>query len=139
MFVGTGFAIPALVLAFLTVGLGSVCVVVGLVMVLLDPNGAASIKVPNALNTLTLSVLVQFAGLVVLWHIPYDLRDRPVFGTQMRLFVWSFFLLASFALCVSTWWLARKPSDPATRFLRKSSILLLTIWVLGFVWYVATD
>ena len=136
MFEGMGFAILALVVAFLTVGLGSVCVVVGLVMVLLDPHGTASIKVPNALNSLTLAVLVQFVGLVVLWHIPYDLTDRPVFGTQMRLFVWSFFLLASFALCVSTWWLARKPSDPATRFLRNSSILLLTIWILGFILYV---
>jgi hypothetical protein len=139
MFEGSGFTIPALFVAALTVGSGAVCVVAGWCVVLLDQDRALSTKAPSALYTLTLSVLVQLAGPLVLWHTSYDFRQTPIFGTRMVLFVWSFFLLPSFALCLATWWLARKDSGPASSLLRKSSILSLTIWGLGLIWYMAGE
>jgi len=137
MFLGSGanFGIPALFVAYLTVGLGGLCVLAVWVIVLLNPDETSPIKLPYALYVLALSVLVQIAGLVVLGRIPYDLKHRPIFGTEMWQFVWSFFLLASFALCVSSWWIARKASGPASPLLRTGSNLLLAIWVLGFIWY----
>jgi hypothetical protein len=138
MFEGLGFRILAVLVTVLTVVLGVVCAVAGWVRVL-DQSRAASMKIPYALYTLTISVLFQLAGLLVLLRIPYDLTERPIFGMGTELVVWSFFLLASFALCVATWFLARRASGPAISLLRRSSILLLTILGLGFIWYIAGE
>jgi hypothetical protein len=138
MFEGLGFRILAVLVTVLTVVLGVVC---GgrLGGSYFGPVQAASMKVPYALYTLTLSVLFQLAGLLVLFRIPYDLTERPIFGMGTELVVWSFFLLASFALWVATWFLARRASGPAISLLRRSSILLLTILGLGFIWYIAGE
>jgi hypothetical protein len=142
MFEGLGFRILAMLVTVLTVVLGCVCVIAAWGGVILDQDrapSAPSVKVPYALYTLTLAVLFQLAGLLVLLRIPYDFTERPIFGTGTELVVWSFFALASFALCVSSSWLAWKASGPATSLLRKSSILLLVIWVLGFLSYLTGD
>jgi hypothetical protein len=133
MLEGLVLRILAVSVTVLTVVLGAVCVTAGWGEVVSeDP----STKVPHALYTLTLAFIFQVAGLLILLHIPYDLSKRRVFGTGLDMIVWISLLLASFALCVSTWWLARKPGDRATSFLRNSSILLLTIWVVAFVAHV---
>ncbi len=139
MFTGLGFRILAVLVTVLTVVLGVVCVVAGWRIVISDQYRAASMKPPYALYTLTLSVLFQLVGLLVLLRIPYDLTEGPIFGKGTELVVWSLFLLASFALCVATWFLARKASGPGTSLLRKSSVLLLTIWGLGFIWYMVGE
>jgi hypothetical protein len=139
MFEGVGFRILAMLVTVLTVVLGVVCVAASWGVVISDQDRDPSMKIPYALYTLTLSVLFQIAGLLVLLYFPHDLPERPIFGPGTDRVVWSFLLLASFALGVSTLWLARKASDPATSLLRKSSILLLTIWVLGFLSYVTGD
>ena len=135
MFEGLGSRILAVLVTVLTVALGGVCLMAGWGKVTSDQYRAASMKVPYALYTLTLSGVFQLAGLLVLLRIPNDLTERPIFGRGTEMVVWSFFLLASFALSVATWFLARKASGPATSLLRKSSILLLAIWGLGFIWY----
>jgi len=96
-------------------------------------------KIPDALYALTLSVLFDLAGLLVLLGIPDALTGRPIFGKGTKLVVLSFFLVASFALCVATWFLARKASGPATSLLRRSSLLLMAIWGLGFTSYMVGE
>lgn len=129
MFEGIGFRLLTVLVTVLTVVLGVVSVMAAWVRVISDKYRAASMKVPYALYTLTLSVLFQLAGLLVLFRFPYVLPEE----TEMA--VWFSLLLASFALSVATWFLTKKASGPATSTLRKSSILLLTIWGLGFIWY----
>jgi hypothetical protein len=138
MFEGSGFGIPALFVTVLTVT-GGLCVLAGWGIVLLDQSKVPPKKVPYALYTFTLSVLVQLTGPLVLWHLPYELAQRPIFGMRMVLFIWSFFLATSFALIVFSWLLVRRASGPATWLLRRGSMLLLTVWVLGFIWYVAGE
>ena len=136
MFEGLGFRILMVLVTVLTVVLGVVCAVAGWVKVISDQHRAASMKVPCALYTLALSVLFQLAGLLVLLRVPYDFTKRSIFGAGAERVVWFLFLLASFVLCVTTWFLARKASGPATWVLRRSSVLLLTIWGLGLICYI---
>jgi hypothetical protein len=131
-----GFRIGAMLVTVLTVVLGVVCLV-SVWVVILDRHTTPLMKVPYALYTLTVSVLFQLAALLVLLQIPYDLAE--IFGKGTDRVVWSFFLLASFVLGVSSWWLARKASGPAISLLRKSSILLLTIWGLVLISLVAGE
>jgi hypothetical protein len=134
---GLGFRILALLVTVPTVVLGAVCLVVGWGVVVSDQYRVPLVKVPYALYTLTLSILFQLAGLLVLMRIPYDLAGTKIFGTGTEQVIWFFSLLASFALGGSTWWLARKASGPAISVLRNSSLLLLTIWGLGLIGYMA--
>ena len=78
MFEGLGFRILTVLMTVLTVVLGVMCVVAGWVKVILDQHRTASMKVPYALYTLTLSVLFQLAGLLVLLRVPYDLTERSI-------------------------------------------------------------
>jgi hypothetical protein len=94
-------------------------------------------EVPYALYTLTLAVLFQLTSLMVLLDIPYNLAE--IFGIGTDQVVWVVFLAASFALGVSSLWLARKASGPATSVLRISTILLVTIWGLGLILYMTRD
>jgi hypothetical protein len=139
MFEGSGFTIPALFVAVITVLLGGLCALITWVIVLLDQTRDPQIKTPSGLNTFMLSVVVELAGLLVLWHIPYDIAQRPILGTRMVLVIWSPFLVVSFVLCVVSWLFVRRDSGPGRQTLRRGSMLLLTIWMLGFVWYLVGD
>jgi len=132
MFGAAPFGVAIAYLTTFTVVVGGVCVLAGWGGILSDRSRDPSIKLPYALYTLTLAVLIQLAYPLLLWNTSYEFL-----GPQMALFIWPFFSVPSIALYISTWWLARKDSDSASWFLRKSSIALLTIWVLGLVWYVS--
>jgi len=120
-----------------TVVLGVVCVVAAWGVVFSDQYRAPVMKVPYALYSLTLSVLFQLVGLLVLFGIPYNLAGGTIFGTGTEQVVWFLSLLASFALGGACWWFATKTSGPAISLLRYSSLLLVTIWGLGLIGYMA--
>jgi hypothetical protein len=135
MFQGFGFAIPAAFITVLTVMAGFVFVLAGWGLVLFGPNRTPSEKIPPAVYTLTLSVLVQLAGPVVLYQLPDGFASTSVHGMPMAWVVWSCFLAANFFLCVTTWWLAKTASDSTTLLLRIGSTVLLIIWGVGAIWY----
>ena len=137
MFEGVGFRTLAMLVTVLTVVVGVVCVVAGWGVVISDQYRVPTMRVPYALYTLTLAVLFQLTSLMVLLRIPYDLAE--IFGTARNQVVWVVFLVASFALGGFSLWLARKASGPATSLLRISTILLVAIWGVGLISYMAGD
>lgn len=143
MFQGSGFAIPGLLVAFLTIGIGGIGVFAGWLSIVGNDQSKTSLTtIPYALYSLALSVAVQVSGLLLthyLNHQSYDLAQRPVFGTRLVVLVFESFLLANLALCLTSWLLARRASGPAASLLRKSSTALLVTWGLGFVLYLAGE
>src|SRR5205085_11883088 len=110
-----------------------VFVLAGWGAVLLDRNNAPSKNIPSALYTLTASVLIQLAGPLVLWQLPYGFAQTPVHGTPMVWVVWSCFLSTNFVLCLATWRLAKAASGSVALLLQIGSALLLSIWGLGAI------
>lgn len=82
MFQGSGFAIPGLLVAFLTIGIGGIGVLAGWFSILGNDQSKTSLTtIPYALYSLALSVAVQVSGLLVTHHLnhqSYDLAQRPV-------------------------------------------------------------
>jgi TRAP-type C4-dicarboxylate transport system permease small subunit len=48
-------------------------------------------------------------------------------------------LVVSFVMCLFSWIVVSRDSDPATKTLRRGSIVVVIIWMLGFVSYVLVD
>jgi hypothetical protein len=138
MFQGFGFAIPAAFITALTVMAGFVFALAGWGAALLGGNHVLPKNIPSALYTLTVSFLVQLAGPVVLYQLPYGFAQTPVHGMPMVRVVWSCFLSANFVLCITTCGLAKTATGPAASLLRLGSTLLLSIWGFGILlWVIA--
>jgi hypothetical protein len=132
VFDGMGFRILELLVTSLTVALGSLCALIALGNIVLDEDADPQSKIPGALYTFTLSVLVQLTSPFVLKQIPLDIAQRRIMGTPMVVVIWSFFLVTSFLLSAFTLLLVRKDSGPATKPIRWGSILLMAFWTLVF-------
>jgi hypothetical protein len=135
---GLNFAIPAEFVSFSTIGLGTLFVLRTLFIVLRDRIRGKQWRVPAALIPFTASVGIAFIGLVVLSHLPYEMTGREVFlGWNLVSFVWTCFLIGSFAFALLSIVVVRWDSGPAKHTVRMGSITLLVLAVLGFMWYVA--
>jgi hypothetical protein len=132
VFDGMGFRILELLVTSLTVALGSLCALIALGNIVLDKDAHPQSKIPGALYTFTLSVLVQLTSPFVLKQIPLDIAQRRIMGTPMVVVIWSFFLVTSFLLSAFTLLLVRKDSGSATKPIRWGSILLMAFWTLVF-------
>jgi len=130
MFEELGFRLLAVSVTVLTVVLGTIWVSIGLVMAIENRSRPPRIGIPYALNTLALSVLFQYAAMLVLFHIPHD------YGLEAGRIIWLFCLVGSFALGIGSWLLARRISVPSASMLRKGSALLVIIWGLGLLAYI---
>lgn len=134
---GQSFGVAIAYVTMLAVAVGVVCALAGCWGILSDRRKDPSIKLPSALYTVTLAAVIQLAYPLIMWTTSDEFAQRPILGTRMALFIWPLFSLPSIALYISSWWLARKDSHPASSFLRKSAIAVLAIWVLGFLSYIA--
>ena len=65
--------------------------------------------------------------------LPYDLQDGYIFGFHAMSFIWSFFLVVSFVLAIATTRLLSSYSGLGREALRTGSIVLIVLYVLGFV------
>ena len=132
MFHGFDFAVPSLFAEILTALIGGLCALLSWSFVLLDQSRGPMAKIPRGLYPFTFSVVLPLVDIFVDWHLPYDFSRRPIAGTTMVNIISACFLVVSFVLCLFSWIVVCRDSDPATKTLRIGSIVSLIIWMLGF-------
>jgi hypothetical protein len=134
---GFNFGVPATFVTYLTIGLGTLFVLRALFIIIRDRIKGKQWRVPAALIPFTASVGIEFIGTVVLSRIPYHLLQSRILGWNLVSFVWSSFLIGSFAFVLLSVVLVRWDSGPAKHTVQMGSTTLLVVAVLGFIWYVA--
>ena len=133
---GLYFAIPAEFISFSTIGLGALFVLRALFIVFSDRIKGKQWRVPIALIPFTASVVAAFTGLVALDPICYHLQRSEVLDSNLVAFVWSCFLVGSFALVLVSVVLVRRDFGPAKQTVQMGSITLLTVNLLGLLLFI---
>jgi hypothetical protein len=83
--------------------------------------------------TFAASAAINVASLPVILCLPYDVQNGYIFGVHAMSFIWSFFLVVSFVLALATTRLLSSYSGLGRGALKKGSIVLIVLYVLGFV------
>jgi hypothetical protein len=132
-----GLGILVVLLGFLTVVIGSLFATVAWITVLVALQDGTRSKIPAALYTFTACMPIEIVGFFVDTHIPFDIKQTPMFGVRVTWLVTDFFLATSFICVVSTLLLLPKDAGPGKRTIKIGACVLLAIAVVGFVSFLA--
>jgi hypothetical protein len=136
---GFAFFFPALFVTVGTIGLGGLFVLTAWADRVRKSATTDHSRRPTALFLFTAVVLLDLIGLVSLWMIPTALLNYEVIGTPLSHLVWSLFLVASFVFVMISMVLAQKGFGPAKNSVQSGSRALFVIYVLGFIWFLASS
>jgi hypothetical protein len=132
-----GLGILVALLGILTVVIGSLFAAVAWITVLVALQDGTRSKIPAALYTFTACIPIEIVGYFVDIHIPFDIKQTPMFGVRVTWLVTGFFLAISFICLVSTLVLLPKDAGPGKRTIKIGAYVLLAIAIVGFVSFLA--
>jgi hypothetical protein len=120
-FRGLGFAIPALFVIILTISLGGLFLVIAWARLIMQSRSDVQLNAPLPLWTFTAAVLLHCVVLPICWVIP-DRTREPVLAL---------FLIASFALVITSIALAGSTRWPGRGVVRIATTTLLAVNIIG--------
>jgi hypothetical protein len=120
---GLSFAIPALFIIFLTVGVGGPTLVFAWAKVFIEQGSNARWNTPKSLQAFTAAVIIQSIILPIMWVIPDDLRPT----------ILTLFLTTSFALVITSVALMGRSSWSGKGIVRVGLIVVFAVNVTGLI------
>ncbi len=129
---GFGFGVTAVFVSLCTIVFGGLVTLIAWWTAICDKSTAKYCRrFPAALYTFTISLVSDLIGMAVLSIMPYRWEQYYVLGDRLRPFIYSIFMLISFAAVIISALLLRGKNGKVIRVLVIGSAVLIVVNVIG--------